>query len=108
MSDLLIPSFLISDVSERLRSLIKNERCEQNTQVAHQKWATMSNLLKLLTKNEQPWANRSGCSQKMSDHEQIAFFWSKSLICSFFRQKQVIRSENQWVNSSPGFAQHIP
>ena len=37
MSDLLIPSFLVSDVSESLRSLTKNERCEQIAQVAHQK-----------------------------------------------------------------------
>ena len=39
MSDLLIPSFLMSDVSESLRLLTKNEWCEQIAQVAHQKWA---------------------------------------------------------------------
>ena len=39
MSDLLIPLFLVSDVSESLRSLTKNERCERIAQVAHQKWA---------------------------------------------------------------------
>ena len=39
MSDSLIPSFLVSDVSESLRSLTKNERCEPIAQVAHQKWA---------------------------------------------------------------------
>ena len=37
-SDLLIPLFLMSDVSKLLRSLTKNERCEQS--------------LRLLTKNE--------------------------------------------------------
>ena len=37
MSELLISSFLVSNVSESLRSLAKNERCEQITQVAHQK-----------------------------------------------------------------------
>ena len=37
MSDSLIPSFLVGDVSESLRSLTKNERCERITQVAHQK-----------------------------------------------------------------------
>ena len=46
MSDLLISSFLISDVSESLRSLTKNERCEQITQVTYQKWATMSDWLR--------------------------------------------------------------
>ena len=39
MSESLIPSFLVSDVSESFRSLTKNERCEQIAQVAHQKWA---------------------------------------------------------------------
>ena len=40
MSKLLISSFLVSDVSESLRSLTKNEWCERIAQVAHQKWAT--------------------------------------------------------------------
>ena len=44
MSDSLIPSFLMSDVSESLRSL---------------------------TKNEQPWVIRSGHSEEMSDCERI-------------------------------------
>ena len=48
-----IPSFLMSDVRESLRSLTKNERCEQIAQDAHQKWATMSDSLRSLTKNEQ-------------------------------------------------------
>ena len=43
----------MSDVSESLRSLSKNERCEQIAQVAYQKWATMSDSLRSLTKNEQ-------------------------------------------------------
>ena len=33
----LISPFLVSDVSESLRSLTKNERCEQIAQVTHQK-----------------------------------------------------------------------
>ena len=37
MNDSLIPSFLMSDVSELLRMLTKNERCELFAQVAHQK-----------------------------------------------------------------------
>ena len=53
MSDSLIPSFLVSDVSKLLRFLTKNERCEQMAQAAHQKWATMSELISSLTKNEQ-------------------------------------------------------
>ena len=42
----------MSDVSELLRLLTKNEQCEGNAQFAHQKWATMSDMLRLLTKNE--------------------------------------------------------
>ena len=42
----------------RAHSLIFGERCQQIAQVAHQKWAM--------------WANCSGCSPKMSDHDQIA------------------------------------
>ena len=38
MSDLLVPSFLMSDVSKLLRLLTKNEQCEGISQVAHQKW----------------------------------------------------------------------
>ena len=46
MSELLISSFLLSDLSESLRSLTKNERCDRIAQVAHQKWANMSDLLR--------------------------------------------------------------
>ena len=37
-----MPSFLMSDGSESLRSLTKNELCEQIVQVANQKWANGS------------------------------------------------------------------
>ena len=67
MSDSLIPSFLVSDVSKSLRSLTKNERCERIAQVTHQNWATMSELLRLLRGNERSRANRLGCSQKTSN-----------------------------------------
>ena len=73
MSDSLIPSFLMSNVSESLRSLTKNEQCERIAQVTHQKWVTMSDLLRSLTKNERPWANRSGCSPKMSKWVNSSF-----------------------------------
>ena len=58
-------SFPLSDVSVSLRSLTKNEQCEQITQVAHQKWATMSASLTSLKGNERLWANRSDRSPKM-------------------------------------------
>ena len=37
MSNSLIPSFVVSDVSDSLGSLTKNERCAQIVQVGHQK-----------------------------------------------------------------------
>ena len=36
------------------------------------KWATVSDLLRLLKTNEQPWAKCSGRSEEMSDHKRIA------------------------------------
>ena len=74
------------------------------------------------------WANCSGRSQKMSNHERFAqvahqkwttmskslrsltknermsksfIFFSKSLNRSFFCKKRAIRSENRWTNSQP-------
>ena len=81
MSDLLIPSFLVSDVSESLRSLTKNERCEQIAQVAHQKWATIK-------------------FAQVSQSESLVFL-SELLICYFLGKKRAIHSENQWANSQP-------
>ena len=93
MSESLIPSSLVSDVSESLRSLTKNERCERIAQVSYQKWATMSDSLWSHRGNERSWAKRSGCSPKMS----------KSLIRSFLGKKQAIRSENWWAKSQPWY-----
>ena len=84
MSDLLIPSFLVSDVSKLLRSLTKNEQCERIAQVTHQKWATMSKSLRSLTKNE-----------------RIARFWSESLSRSFLGKNRAIRSETEERIPSP-------
>ena len=92
--------------------LFFNEQFEQIAQVAHQKWATMSDSLRLLTKNEQPWANCSGRSPKMSNHERIAqvahqkwanrlLFWANRSFAHFFAKKRAFRSENRWANSQP-------
>ena len=63
MSDSLIPTFLVSDVSEWLRSLTKDERCEQIAQVAHQKWETMSDSLRLLTKDRSFFRKKQAMSE---------------------------------------------
>ena len=41
--------------------------CERFAQIAQDKWATVSKLLRSLRGNEQPWAIRSGRSEEMSD-----------------------------------------
>ena len=56
----------MSNVSESLRSLTKNERWEQIVQVALQKWATMSDSLRLLTKKKQ-MSESLICLQNSSD-----------------------------------------
>ena len=75
-SYLLIPSFLMNNVSESLRSLTKNERCEWIARIAHQKWATISIC--------------SGGSPKMSDHERIAKAahqkWANERIAHYFER----------------------
>ena len=78
MSESLISSFLVSDVSESLISFKSNERCERIAHFARQKWAT---------KNE--WMNES------------LIFLSKSLIPSFLDKKRAIRSEIKWANFQP-------
>ena len=89
MSVLLIPSFLVSNMSESLRSLTKNERCEQIAQIAHQKWATMSDSLTLLRGNERSRANRSGHSPKMSKWVNRSFFWGNHSSAHFW-------AKNKW------------
>ena len=46
--------------------------CDRFTQIAQDKWVTMSKLLRLVRGNEQPWANPSGRSRQMSDCERIS------------------------------------
>ena len=84
MSDSLIPSFLVSNVSESLRSLTKNERCERIAQVAHQKWAML--------------ANRSGRSPKMSDHEWFAHIAQRkwAIVSESLRSL----TKNEWMSES--------
>ena len=66
--------------------ILKNERCERIAQVAHQKWATMRELLRSLNKNEQPWGSRSGRSPKMSELANCLFFWANRSIAHFFEK----------------------
>ena len=80
----------MSDVSESLRSLTKNERpIAQVAHIAQRKWAIMSKSLRSLTKNE-----------RMSES---LIFLSELLIRSFLGKKRAIRLEIRWTNSQPGF-----
>ena len=66
---LLICSLLICS------SLIRSSLIRSFAHFAHFaqiKWASVSDLLRLLKTNERPWVNRSGRSEEMSDCEQIA------------------------------------
>ena len=103
MSDSLIPSFLVSDVSESLRLLTKNERCERIAQVAHQKWATMSDLLRSLNKNERPWANPSGRSRKNERISESLFFWANPSFAHFFAKNEWFAQKTNERIPSPGF-----
>ena len=88
MSESLISSFLVSDVSKLLRSLTKYERCERIAQVAHQKWATKSNSLRSLRGNVRLWANCSGCSPKMSQWVNCSFFWANRPFAHFWAKNE--------------------
>ena len=67
--------------------LFFGERCEWIAHFAHQKWATMSDSLRSLTKNE-----------RMSES---LIFLSELLICSFLDKNRAIRWEIKWANSQP-------
>ena len=64
----------MSDVSESLISLTKNERPWAIRSGRSEEMSDVSESFISLTKNERPWAIRSGCSEEMSDVR------SKSLI----------------------------
>ena len=74
--------------------------------------SNVSESLISLTKNEQPWAIRSGRSEEMSDvseslisltkNERMSeslIFLSESLIRSFLDKKWAICSEIKWANA---------
>ena len=65
------------------------------------KMSDVSELLKSLTKNEWPWAISSGCSPKMSKLANGSLLWANHSFTHFFTQKTAICSENRWENSTP-------
>ena len=85
-----------------------------NCSIRSNQMSDVSKSLRLLTKNEWPWAICSGRSEEISDCEQIArlltknermseslILLSESLICLFLDKQQVIPLEIKWANSQP-------
>ena len=92
----LISSFLVIDVSESLIFLKWNERCERIAHFAHQKWATMSDLLRSLRGNERCERNAHFAHQKW-ENEWIAHFFERinhSLIF-FTKNERFARKSNE-------------
>ena len=76
---------------------------KNNEQFAHSLFliSEVSESLRSLTKNEWPWAKCSGCSPKMSKWTNCSLFWVNRSFAHFFAKKWAIRSENRWANSQP-------
>ena len=95
MSDSLITLILVSDVSESVRSLTKNELCDRITQVTHQ--------------NERPWANGSGRSEELSERERNAQVahqkWVTERIAHFF--EWIAHSLTFWQKTSDSLRKQI-
>ena len=70
-----IPSFAHRSFAHSLICSFRSNQmsdCERFAHIAQDKWATVSESLRSLRGNEQPWANRSGRSRQLSDCEQFA------------------------------------
>ena len=52
--------------------------CERFAQIAQDKWATVSESLRLLRGNERLWAIRSGRSEEMSDVSELLSLLTKN------------------------------
>ena len=87
ITDLFIPSFLMSDVSKSLRLLTINKRCERTAQVAHQQWGM--------------WANHSGRSPKMSKWANRLFFWANGSFTNFFAKNERLAQKTDEQIPSP-------
>ena len=96
-----IRSFAHSFIAHLLiRSFCSNQMsdCEQFTQIAQDKWATLSKSLRWLRGNERPWANRSGHTRQMSDHEQFAQATLRKWANEPFAQKMLVKKSKIFLN----------
>ena len=73
--------------------------CERISQVAHDKWANMSDSLRSLRRNVRSWANRSGRSLKMSKWTNRSLFEQIAHLLTFLAKKEQF---------APKFDERIP
>ena len=83
-------------------SLFFGERCKWIAQVAHQKWATMSDSLRSLRGNEQLWRNSSGRSPKMSKWVNRSFIWANCSFAHFWAKNERFAQKTDQQIPSPG------
>ena len=105
MSDSLIPSFSKSDVSESFRSLMTKEQLwascsghslkmsnhEWFAQITHKKCLTLSESLRLLTKNEQMT-------------ESLVFYWGNCSFACFSQKNHQFTQKTDEQISNPGWS----
>ena len=79
-----------------LKMLIPSERSERIAQVAQDKWATVSDLLRSLRRNELSWANRSDRSPNISE---LLTFWENRSFTHFFlpKNKRFAPKFDDWI-----------
>ena len=78
------------------KMLITSERSERIAQVAQDKWATVSDLLRSLRRNELSWANRSDRSPNISE---LLTFWANRSFAHFFlpKNKRFAPKFDDWI-----------
>ena len=62
----------------------------------------VSESLRSLTKNERPWGNRSGRSPKMSEWANRSFFWANRSFAHFFPKNEQVAQKTDEPIPSPG------
>ena len=102
--------FKLKKIEGFAHSLLFKERYERIAQFAPNERATVSESLRLLSKNEQPWVIRSGGSPKMSDCERIAQVahqkWANERIAHsliFSQKKELLAEKTNEQIPNPGF-----
>ena len=78
-------------VSDWLRSLIAHSLICSFAHFTQIKWATVSDWLRSLKTNEWSWANCSGRSAEMSDHERFAQVTQRNWANERFAQKMLAK-----------------